>query len=502
MAWQHDDAAMKQAEPEETELKLALPGADPSALLARLKRLPVLARRKSTSLHLHNIYFDTPELSLRQQRIALRLRRVGDASNPQWLQTLKTAGRTDSALSQRGEWETAVPAARLSRKALKTTPWSAIDADGSLFKALKPVFETNFERHTWLLRRRDGSVVEVALDIGEVVAGERRSPLCELELELKAGPATALFDIARQIADNLALLPSAMSKAQRGYALAQDATPVARRAQPQALAPGLPVADAAQTVLSEMFAQFTSNLQTLLVTDEPEVVHQARVGWRRFKSVRRLFRPMLAREAIPSCAPLQALLLCLGKLRDLDVAQTATLPPLANAYVAGDPRRALAWEHMMTSLAQAALLQRKAVRYALQDPQVGTCLLATTQWLHELSAAGALAMPQPEASLRRWTQDRVLRLREQLKLANRSVEAPAQQHRVRILAKRMRYDLEALGKLLPRKRVQRWQAQAMQLQSSLGDSRDALQAVALLLELGTDRGLTEFLRGHALGQRT
>ena len=293
-----------------------------------------------------------------------------------------------------------------------------------------------------------------------------------------------------------------MSKAQRGYALAQDATPVARRAQPQALAPGLPVADAAQTVLSEMFAQFTSNLQTLLVTDEPEVVHQARVGWRRFKSVRRLFRPMLAREAIPSCAPLQALLLCLGKLRDLDVAQTATLPPLANAYVAGDPRRALAWEHMMTSLAQAALLQRKAVRYALQDPQVGTCLLATTQWLHELSAAGALAMPQPEASLRRWTQDRVLRLREQLKLANRSVEAPAQQHRVRILAKRMRYDLEALGKLLPRKRVQRWQAQAMQLQSSLGDSRDALQAVALLLELGTDRGLTEFLRGHALGQRT
>ena len=46
----------------ETELKLALPGADPSTLLARLKRVPVLARRKSTTLHLHNIYFDTPDL--------------------------------------------------------------------------------------------------------------------------------------------------------------------------------------------------------------------------------------------------------------------------------------------------------------------------------------------------------------------------------------------------------------------------------------------------------
>ncbi len=487
---------------EETELKLALPGADPSTLLARLKRVPVLARRKSTTLHLHNIYFDTPDLVLRQQRIALRLRRVGDATHPQWLQTLKTAGRTDSALSQRGEWETAVPAARLSRKALKNTPWPEIDADGSLFQALQPVFETNFERNIWLLRRRDGSVVEVALDIGEVVAGERRSPLCELELELKAGPRTALFDIAGQIAASMALLPSATSKAQRGYALAQDATPMPRRAQPQALAPGLPVADAAQAVLSEMFAQFTSNLQTLLVSDEPEVVHQARVGWRRFKSVRRLFRPVLAREAIPSCEPLQALLLCLGKMRDLDVAQIGTLPPLANTYVAGDPRRAQSWKQMTASLAQAALLQRKAVRYALQDPAVGNCLLATTQWLHDLTATGALAIPEPDASLRRWTQDRVLRLREQLKRAGKTVEAPEQQHRVRILAKRMRYDLEALGKLLPRKRVQRWQDQAIQLQSSLGDSRDALQAVTLLLELGIDRGLTEFLRGHALGKKT
>jgi inorganic triphosphatase YgiF len=494
--------AMPKADPEETELKLALPGADPATLLARLKRVPALARRKSTTLHLHNIYFDTPELALRQQRIALRLRRVGDEAKPQWLQTLKTAGRADSALSQRGEWETPVPAAHLSRKALKTTPWPVIDPDDSLFRALKPVFETNFERNIWLLRRRDGSVVEVALDIGEVVAGERRSPLCELELELKAGPSTALFDIAQQIADSMALLPSAMSKAQRGYALAQDAAPVAQRAQRQALAPGLPVAGAAQRVLSEMFTQFTTNLQTLLASDEPEVVHQARVGWRRFKSLRRLFRPVLAREAIPSFEPLQALLLCLGKLRDLDVAQTETLPPLDNTYVAGDPRRAEAWQQMVASLAQAAFLQRKAVRYALQDPSVGSCLLATTQWLHDLSAAGTLAIPEADASLRRWTQDRVLRLREQLKLAHKTVEAPEQQHRVRILAKRMRYDLEALGKLLPRKRVQRWHEQAMQLQSELGDSRDAMQAIALLVELGTDRGLTEFLRGHALGNKT
>ena len=263
----------------------------------------------------------------------------------------------------------------------------------------------------------------------------------------------------------------------------------------------LSVAATAQRVLCEMFSQFTSNLNTLLISDDPEVVHQARVGWRRFKSARRLFAPALVREATPDWQALHALLSCLGKLRDLDVAMNETLPPLADVYIAADPRRSEIWQQMMLGLAQAVHLQRKAVRYALQDPDVGACLLATTQWLDDLTASGAGAESRADASLQRWTQQRVLRLHEQVKLARNNAGTPEQLHRVRILAKRMRYNLESLEDLLPRKRSQRWRAQAIQLQSKLGDSRDALQAITLLVELGTDRALTEFLRGHALGQK-
>ena len=486
----------------ETELKLALPGADPSTLLQRLKRIPILARRKSTTLHLHNVYFDTPDLVLRQKRIALRLRRVGEDADPQWLQTLKTAGRVDSALSQRGEWETAVPDARLSLKALRKTPWAGIDADGAVFRSLRPIFETNFERTTWLVRRRDASVIEVALDIGQVRAGERTAPLRELELELKAGNPQALFDVAQQIAASIALLPCAISKAERGYALAQNTLATARRAAPPALPSKLSVAETSQRVLCEMFSQFTSNLNTLLLSDDPEVVHQARVGWRRFKSARRLFAPVLLADATPDWQALHALLSCLGKLRDLDVARTETLPPLAASYVAGDPRRADTWQQMMQSLELAASLQRKTVRYALREPGVGACLLATTQWLDDLTATAAATASRPDSKLQRWTEERILQLRGQLKLARKKTETVEQQHRVRILAKRLRYNLESLEDLLPRKRTQGWREQAIQLQSNLGASRDAMQAVALLLELGTDRGLTEFLRGHALGQET
>jgi len=489
--------------PQEIELKLALPGADPLTLARRLAQIPILARRKSARLHLHNIYFDTPDSALRQQRVALRLRRVGDTEKPKWLQTLKTTGRSDSALSQRGEWETPLRSANLSHKSLQATPWSDLDPGGKLFRTLAPVFETSFERTVWLLRRPGGGVVEVALDIGQIVHGERATPIFELELELKAGPAAALFEVATQIAASIAVLPASVSKAERGYSLAQGTIHTALRARPQRLSAKLPRTEMAQRVMQEMFSQFTGNLNSLLLSDEPELVHQARVGWRRFKSARRLFAPLLAMQSAPSWQALLALLTCLGKLRDLDVARIETLPAAADAYIAADPRRAEVWQAMTEALHQAANLQRKAVRYALQDPALGACLLATTQWLEGLNASvdAEQARPEPKGALRRWTRSRIKRLHEQLRLAGENAAEPEQEHRVRILAKRMRYNLEALESLLPGKQSQAWLVQASKLQTGLGARRDAIQAATLVAELELDRGLAEFLRGLALGQK-
>lgn len=487
---------------EEIELKLALPSSDPSRLAKRLARTPALARRKATHQHLHNVYYDTPEQLLRQQRVALRLRRIGSDAQPQWLQTLKTGGRSDSALSQRGEWETPVTDAALSLNALQATPWSEIDPDGTVFQALAPTFVTTFERTSWLVRRRDGSVVEVALDVGQIAVGDKRAPICELELELKVGQPAALFDIGQQIARSIAVLPANMSKAERGYALAQDRLDLPLRVQPPKLKSDLPVLDAAQRVLREMFCQFTTNLNALRSSDDPEVVHLARIGWRRFKSACRLFRPALAVVALPSWQPLQALLTCLGELRDLDVALAETLPPFADGYTAGDARRAKSWQAMTQALLHAANLQRKTVRYALQEPAVGASLLATTQWLEGLSALSGTgaAVLESKVSLRRWARRRILRLHAQLQRARKEADNPDKLHRVRILAKRTRYGIEALRNLLPRRRRQRWYQQATSLQMSIGSTRDVMQAGVLVARLGVDRGLVEFLRGVALGQ--
>lgn len=488
--------------PEEIELKLALPSSNPTSLARQLARTSLLARREATHQHLHNVYYDTPEQFLRRERIALRMRRVGSDQKPQWLQTLKTGGHGDSALSQRGEWEASVPCNRLALDVLKATPWSGIDPDGAVFRALAPCFVTSFERTSWSVRRRDGSLIEVALDIGHITAGGKSTPICELELELRAGKPAALFALAEQIARTIAVLPANVSKSERGYALVEDSLDTPLGAQPPKLTSDQSLRAAAGGVLREMFCQFTTNLNTLRTSDDPEVVHQARVGWRRFKSALRLFKPVLAAEAVPSWQALEPLLGFLGELRDLDVALTDTLPPLNDAYVAADPRRADAWEAMTKALRHAADLQRKSVRYALQVPSVGATLLAATRWLEGLSVPDGPgeAGIEPKLPLRPWARQRIARLHKQLKAARKDLGNPDSQHRARILAKRTRYGIEALGSLLPRKRSQRWRQQATSLQTGLGAARDVMQASALAARLEADGGLAEFLRGVAIGR--
>jgi inorganic triphosphatase YgiF len=371
---------------EEIELKLALPSADSSSLAKRLSKIPLLARRKPAHQSLYNVYYDTPDQFLRQKRVALRIRRTGTELKPQWLQTLKMGGQDYSALSQRGEWEASLADATLSWDVLNATPWSLIDPDGAVFQALEPCFVTSFERTCWTVHRRDRSVIEIALDIGQIVTGDKSASICELELELLAGQPQALFAIAQELASHIAVLPLAMSKAARGYALGQASLDTPVRGQPPLLTPDLPLPLAARQLLQEMFCQFLANLNALRSSDDPEVVHQARIGWRRFKSTGRLFRSALVVQEPPSLQPLEPLMAFMGELRDLDVARTETLPPLAASYTGGDARRTAEWEELVLAMLDAANIHRKAVRYALEEPAVGQSLLATLQWLEELSA--------------------------------------------------------------------------------------------------------------------
>ena len=497
---------MKNVKPlpsfKETELKLALPTSDPSRLLERLTKTKTLAKRAAVHLHLHNIYYESPSQHLRKARIALRLRRVDRDGNgeAQWLQTLKIGGASDSALSQRGEWEVPVTGPQLSWQALQDTPWVEFDPSGEIFRSLSPCFTTRFKRTSWVLSRRDGTRIEVSLDLGDIVNGPNRTPICELELELLAGLPDALFAVALDLSRSVAVLPLNASKSERGYTLAQSDTVQATYAKPPLLNAEMDISAAAQKVLREMFGQLTANLYRLLLSNEPEAVHQARIGWRRFKSSLRLFKPALNPQAQPSWQDLQNLLSNLGALRNIDVARLDTLPGMADVYMEDDAHRAQHWQAMAKAIEHAAKVQLADVRAALQAPAVGTCLLLITQWLESLSGAHPTdnTVIHLSESLARFAKRRTGRLHHQLQHICQ-LDGLENEHQTRLLAKRLRYNVESLHALLPKKIRRAEHQQALQLQARIGAQRDVTQALQLLTQLGAAPDLLAFIRGYSLG---
>ena len=203
----------------ETELKLSLRASDVPALLAHpLLTTPAKVQR------LLNTYFDTPALDLKQRRMAVRERLAGELL----LLTVKTAGQSENGLSRRQEWEAPTTPGALNFAALVDD--TELAATLMAFRAdLKPLFRTDFERHSWVLTHASASI-EVALDQGHItVPGTALSEdILELELELLSGPDDALHALAQALRETpsevIALTPSDTSKAQRGMALWSQAS--------------------------------------------------------------------------------------------------------------------------------------------------------------------------------------------------------------------------------------------------------------------------------------
>ena len=153
----------------------------------------------------------------------------------------------------------------------------------------------------------------------------------------------------------------------------------------------------------------------------------------------------------------------------------------------------------MLALEQAAQVQRQAVRQLLEDPRTGACLLATVEWL-ESPSHPADPTVKPSPALSEWARKRLQRLYKKLEKTEHAPTTLDGQHRLRILAKRLRYGVEALRNVLPVKQAQQWQAHAAQLQGRLGAARDVAQAAALAEQLQADPVLQAFLQGVVVGQ--
>jgi extradiol dioxygenase family protein len=200
--------------PHEVELKLLVAPTDVQRLL-RHPALRVGTRHAASTRRLLSIYYDTPDLQLYQNKVAVRLRKVG----ARWLQTVKTEGRVVNGLHERPEWEQPTTANTLTLDSLTEPTLQRFFADEAIRQALRPVFTTEFTRVQRLLAWPNGDQVEFALDRGEIRTVTAALPICEVELELQAGSPERLTSVATLLQQTIPLQPFDISKAERGYQL-------------------------------------------------------------------------------------------------------------------------------------------------------------------------------------------------------------------------------------------------------------------------------------------
>jgi CHAD domain-containing protein len=228
------------------------------------------------------------------------------------------------------------------------------------------------------------------------------------------------------------------------------------------------------------------------IGDDPEDVHQARVGTRRLRSDLQTFESLLDPDWLGELVvELKWLGGRLGAVRDADVLlerlrrQAATLAPADASGAAGIVRR----------LAQ----QREAARAALLEAMAGPRYVAL---LDRLVAAAQSPVLLAEADGKATAVLPALVRRPWKKLAGAvdDLDDPPpdeQLHAVRIRAKRVRYAVEAVAPVVGKK-GRRLASAVAALQGVLGDHQDAVVAEAWLREATADDGVSPLVVGELI----
>jgi triphosphatase len=421
---------------DEIELKLLAP----AGVLDRLREAPVIvrhARNGGVARRLDAVYYDTPDRTLFRHGLSLRIRRSGN----RYVQTVKRAPVHGQPFV-RGEWEATVDGAAPDLASLPVSeigsPLDAISSD-----ALDPIFETKVRRRTQRLEFL-GAVIEVAYDQGSIEAGERREPLNEVELEVKAGNPRVLYDLGIELLEIAPLKIGTQSKADRGYDLAFDLAPKATKATTPAITAEHTVDDIVAEILGTCQHHLLANQAVAEDGRHHEGVHQMRVALRRLRTASALLRRELGLPTMRGLAgEAKWLATLLGAPRDWDVFVTETL---------GGPAEHLKLDSVdFDGLRRAAEPYRSiaygALRDALAGPRYNRFQLSLRRWIESRSwrnelAGNSLAVllePAPAFAARVLTRLHRKALRQGAHFRRLDPDA---RHQLRITLKKLRYATE------------------------------------------------------------
>ena len=309
---------------------------------------------------------------------------------------------------------------------------------------------------------------------------QAEAPICELELELKAGPVAGLAALAAQWATRHGLYLSTVSKAERGERLlaAPDRSSPRKARPPSPQYQQLPAGLALQrAVVAQCLQQVLGPASDMAEgSSDEEQLHQLRIGIRRLRTALRELAPLAPGNFDPAWEPpLVHVFQQLGHLRDRSQVmqrigaelQAAGAPPLST--------------HQGDNTALVAQAAQQTMRDAAFQEALVYLMAFTTPGL---DATGDAAAGLDARATRRLLQQRLRALQAQVQKGARgfATRTPQAQHRLRKRLKRLRYLTEFVAPALDAHSA-RFLDSLQPALSALGRLNDERVAAALYREL-------------------
>ena len=421
---------------------------------------------------LKSIYYDTPDLRLRDLGVTLRVRNDGKG----FLQTVKE-GRVENGVSNPIEVEAPVDRpepdlARISDKRLRRKLSKAVTGS-----TLERAFETIITRTSYQLRQGD-SLVELALDRGEARTKRRKMPICEAEFELIKGDPKVLLGITQELFAGEPVHLSPMSKAQRGYRLLlkrpearPEITPA--KAKPADVKRGQTCGAAFAQIFRSAAEQIIDNRTVVLETDQAEGAHQLRVGLTRLRAAHQALKPLLETLAFRQLEDdARTLAHAVGELRDADVLIEDIYAPVTGAVPDQEGFDAL---HRALQSHRAA--KQDSARQCLQGEHWSRLLLSLALWPTMLETDPSLQ----QQSIEDYARQALKKRWKNVAKCGRAIEHldPEEKHQMRRSLKKLRYMIEFFAPLFPSKEVKPFVKQLKMLQDVFGYVNDVRMAEQL-----------------------
>jgi inorganic triphosphatase YgiF len=245
----------------------------------------------ATSREAFDTYYDTADALRREGFVLLVSERDND--HIQQVRTKEVWGITPPVASH---WEDVIEGDRPKPWAPNSSAHLPIGLD---YAELRARFTTRVRRTLFTLKPDASTQIEGALDEGEIRTSDGNSaePISEVELLLKEGDPTVLYETALRLLEIAPLRLEILSRAERGYHLLNGGTEA-----PQSGASLTPNLKPDLTVDESLQRTGQNCLSTVLLYEAaatagiPDGIHQMRVAIRRLRSVVAIMRQMLPPE--------------------------------------------------------------------------------------------------------------------------------------------------------------------------------------------------------------